>query len=352
MNSENVFELLSSEEELKAVTSYSVSAIWEKRPFLSGSTDHKVVDTMDFNIKREEKYIGDIIENTGIDSPAVEIRPVTEVIEKLQLAHVYWTQVTSAHDYNDLVRRYNQAFNGYYRGDQKIINVLKEWSLGIYDSVVNKYVMACEKGLCQALTNPAGWVIPAKANQEPKIYDPRLEHDITGNLADFDTQDPTLKLLEDLVLKAQIEGHSPNVIFVGDLVAKAILSSPWYNTNNRTAPVSNAFSFTPGESSNMIMAKGALELVGIYVAGCKIIWINSMFEGVPLFDPNCAVALNDNQWATIYSGPTFANMQSHSDIIRFTPAPIVNEKEIRYFCEYSYLPVINKPGEIYRAYYN
>ena len=90
------------------------------------------------------------------------------------------------------------------------------------------YIASCEYGLCQALTNPNGWVVPPKANQEPITYKPIFNpaYDYTGTLADFDTMDPTLKLLEDLVRKAHVEGYSPNVILVGDAVAMRILQSP------------------------------------------------------------------------------------------------------------------------------
>jgi len=357
MLSENIFEILSGDEEVRAVTSYTTAEIWEKRPFLSGSADHKSQDSMIVDIVREEKVEGQIIENSDTQisgNPAIEYRPIVKKVEEKKMANVYWTQVTSQHDYNDLLRRWNSIMRGKTaeKGDAKLIDTIKEWSLSIYDGIVNLYVDACEKALGNALSMQDGWVVHPKPNQAPFQYNPNIEHNHTGSILDFDDGDPALLLYNDLVLKSNTEGYSPNVIFVGDAIARAILQSQWYNNNNRTAPISQAFYFQPKMSTNTIRAKGALELIGITVGGCKIVWLNSMQDGIFNFKPNCAVALNEDQFATIYSGPTYANMALHTDIVRFDPAPIVNEKQIRYYCEYSYLPVVNRPGEIFRAYYN
>lgn len=350
---DNVFELLINDEEIRATTNYTIPEIWEKRNFLSGSADYKESVDGYVDLSEKDRSVGDVIENTGIDSPAVEIRPNISAISSQKMSHVYYTHVCSAHDYNDLVKRYNTALNGSSRvAPADALNVLKEWALSNYDSIVTKYVAACEKGLCQALSNSAGWVVPPGANQEPLTYNPGITNSITGNIADFGTTDPALQLLDDLVLKAQTDGYSPDVIFVGDAVAKAILQSAWYSSNNRIAPVSQAFNYTPKESTNMLRAKGALELAGMSVSGCKVIWINSMVNGVLVFQPNCAVALNSNNFSSIYSGPTYADLGLYNDIIRFAPGPKLNEKEVRYFYEYMYLPVVNHPSEVYRAYYN
>jgi hypothetical protein len=349
----NVFELLATDEEVKTTTSYSIDEIWQKRNFLTGSASYKENVDMYVDITYKERNVGQVIEHTGIDSAAVEIRPSVTTVTTQKMAHTYYTHVCSAHDYNDLVRRYNRSLNGASRvNPADAIEVLKEWALSNYDSVVNKYVAACEKGLCQALSNTSGWIASSTANQEPISYNPNITNSFTGTLADFNATDPTLKLLEDIVLKSQTDGYSPDVIFVGDAVAKAILQSNWYITNSRTAPVSQAFNYTPKESSVLIRANGALELLGMSVGGCKVIWINSMVNGVLVFQPNCALALNSNDFASIYSGPTMADLGVYNDIIRFAVGPKLNEKEIRYFYEYTYLPVVNYPSEIYRIHYS
>jgi len=351
MAKESVFELL-ADEDIRAVTNYTTAQIWEKRNFLSGTADYKFSPDKYVRIKRANKKISNIIRSTGIDSPAVEIRPGVDVIDEVKMIKVYLTHTTSVHEFNDVIARYNYALNNTSKvKEQDAIDILKNWSLSNYDKVVTEYTEACEEGICMALSNEKGWVIPYKENQEGNKYNPNIEHSTTGALADFDTNDPTLMLLNDIVLKAQMEGYSPNVIYVGDAVATAIIQSQWYNNNNRTAPVHHAFSYTPRESNQLVVAKGAIELVGINVAGCKIIWINSKIDGKSVFDVNCAVALNDNMWASIYSSDTMAEFTLHNDIIRFSEPERINEKQLRYWYEYFYLPVIEKPGEIFRCYY-
>jgi len=352
--SENILEILVDEENVSR-TSYSIAEIWEKRNYLSGSANHVSHPDRFINIFRDDNTDGKLIYNTGFTSPAVEVRPSVKERETVHMLHNYFTHVTSVHDYEDLLKRYYaKLYAGGSDGlSTKAYDLLKEWSLSNYDKLVTDYTKVCEYGLCQALTNVNGYVIPSKENQEPDKYNPNINHSSTSaTLSSFDTVDPSFKLLQDLVLLAQKDGYSPDVILVGDAIASAIMNSSWYNTHSRTAPVTNVFSFTPRESNNTIVARGAIELVGIYAGGCKIIWINSQIEGASAFKPNCAIALDSSNFASIYSGPMYTNNGINNDIIRFTTAPEKNEKEIRWMLEYCYLPVINHPDQVYRIYYS
>ena len=353
MESDNVFELLSGEDGIIAQTSYTLAEIWEKRNFLSGSADYQKATDRILPVYRKDRYVGEVIENVGVDSPAVEVRPPVMKIGNLEMPRGFFTQVTSGHDYEDLLKRYRAAVGPQTNGvPQSAIQVLQEWALSGYDTVANMQVAACEKGLCQALSNENGWNIPAKRNQEPFKYDPQIDNSTTGLIADFDANDPSMMLLKDLVLKMQTKGYSPDTILVGDNVAMAIMNSQYYkDNNNRVVPITQSFNYTPALSSNMVRAMGALELTGITVAGCKIIWINSQYNGVPSFDPDCAIALKFTDFATIYSAPIFSNMTLLDDIINLTEEPRRSSKEIRYMYEFYYLPVVNYPGEIFRIYY-
>jgi hypothetical protein len=112
-----------------------------------------------------------------------------------------------------------------------------------------------------------------------------------------------------------------------------------------------------------VQADGVVELLGIHIGGAKVFWVNSKLKTkagvVSNFQPNCAVAIDLDTFATMYSGPTFVSKEKPNDvtfelvqdIIRFAPQPIIDEKQITYKCEYNYLPVINDPLSIFRTYY-
>jgi hypothetical protein len=160
MITDAVFELIAGDD-VKSTTSYSIAEIWEMRHYLSGNADYKHTPDLTIPIIREEDNVGQIIMNTGIDSPAVEVRPTIQNVGMQKLIHAYFTQVTSVHDYNQLVQSYTMSVGNNGKAhvsgaSQTGLDIIKDWALKIYSKVVKIYTHSCELGLCQALTNKNG----------------------------------------------------------------------------------------------------------------------------------------------------------------------------------------------------
>jgi len=351
---ENIIDILNSEL-VTEVNNYSKSQIWEKRDWLTGSMLHAETADEFVRLNVQDTSVGDVIYNTGIDSPAVEVKPRPIKTLKVPLAYVYKRETISVRDVNQLNKIYRQQLAGLTSvPKEEAYKTVVDWATAMYDGVVSKYIAACNMGAGQALSNPAGWVIRNEPNQEEFTYLPGIQYSKTALLSRFANENPEAVLMELVVMPAYNEGKRVNAILIGDAVKDAIFNSTWWNTKNKPVPSPVPFGYKPAESTNEILADGALELSGMMVGSCKVFWITSRVNGISTFNANAAVAINRNYLGSIYQGPTTTMVDGVVNaIVRYaTRQNPADEKEMFKFFEYSYLPALTDPYNIFRTIFN
>lgn len=340
----------------QTATNFTPAQIWERRPYLTGLCAYAEKDTEYVAIPKNDLSAGKPVsfsENVGIDSNAVPLRNDTVSYDTVEMAHGFFEVTANRHDVQDLQRLFRNITNktSTMSGGSASDRILR-WLTDTYEKAVLGYIDACEKGFAQALSNPAGWVIPAKANQEPKTYKPTFSNDATGTLADFNSEDPATVLFDNIVGPLLAKGGRPNVIFIGTAVKDVILSSAYYSGVNTMRPILTPIQTTPRESSATIVATGAYELAGLIVAGCKVIWISSIAFGVPAFNANAAVAANTQDLGTIWTCPIFTNNGMVSAIVSWIRNTAVDPFTWQFFVKYFYLPAVNNASSLYRIIYS
>jgi len=349
-----ITDILNSEE-VQGATNYNPGQIWEKRPFLTGLMQHEESIDNRVNLQVYDTSFGEVVFNTGIDDPAVTLKPPAPITITSDLAHFYFDFPISMHDVNAIIRKYNAQLKGLTSVNSKdAYKSVQDWAMGMYENVVNKYVMACEFGACQAISMPNGFAVPNKTNQTKFDYKPAIAQSIVLNVAAFADKNPESVLMDAVAMPAMNAGHPPNIIVVGDDVKEAIMASSFWAKGNRPAPAPVAFKYKPALSKNEVFAKGALELAGMMVGSAKVFWSTSMVNKDKCFNPKAAVAFDTDTMGTIYSGVTTTMVDGadtsivrHS--IRVNP---VKEKEMHQYAECFYLPVFTAPHQIFRAIFN
>jgi hypothetical protein len=351
---ENIIDILNSEL-VTEVNNYSTSQIWEKRDWLTGSMSHAETGDEYVRLNVQDTSIGEVVYNTGIDSPPIEVKPRPIKTMKVPLAHVYKRETISARDVNLINKIYRQQLAGLTSvPKEEAYKTVVDWAAGMHDNVVVKYIAACNMGAGQALSNPAGWIIRNQANQEEFEYLPGIKYSKTALLARFANENPESVLMGLLLSPAYNQNQRPNAIGIGEAVKDAILNSTWWNDKSKPVPSPVPFGYKPVESTNEILADGALELSGMMVGRCKVFWITSQVNGVNTFNANAAVAFNTKQLGAVYQGPTTTMIEGVvNSIVRYaTRQNPADEKEMFKFFEYAYLPALTDPYTIFRTIFN
>lgn len=331
-------------------TNYTTGMIWDRRPYLSSLANYAENDRPYAQVVSVDNTSSStIIQNNGPNSEFWEAKTGSiEYIDKKMARRKPMITVTN-HDIEELQRNFRTWRTS---STQDIYDQVTQWQLGYYERAVRDYCLQCDYALGQLLSNPTGWTVPNAVNQEALSYNPNLTSS-TGTLADFNTTNPETVLLDNVIQPLLSKGYRPNVIFVGEAVKDAILNSTYYNTKNNT-PSLSVIESASSESSNIYTRNGALVISGLYPAGCKVVYINSIINStMPSFNANAAVAVNTNNFASIWNAPTHNFVTGvDSSIISWVRDTSTNPYVLRFFAEHIYLPTLNNPSQINQVIYS